>query len=614
MKKLKLLLVITVFLLVTTTAQAQEIFDAIKNNDIAKVKTLIKKDAGIINIEDKTGNKPLHNAAIQGSVELAEMLLLKGADINAVNVQLQTPLHVAIVNEKTDVAKFLIDKGSDLAKQNSNGSTPLHLSVRNKSTTITELLLAKGANLEARDKGKRTPLNILALLTNNFAIAKLLIEKGVDINSQDQFEMMPLNNAAHGNANELIELLLDNNADFDTTRNHSYFIILNAAGMGSERLFKYVNKKCGDALFNNKSNNNQIMRSALGGGSIPVVKFLQEKNIPIILEPNISGWTPVHYAARGNKGEMLEFLVNMGADINLRTNAGKSAYNIAEENGNKDILNLILKLGGNSEPQKFPVLQGPYLGQTPPGKEMKRFAPGIVTTDHSSFSTSPDGKEMYWGSGSVIMTTRIENGKWIKPEIVSFSGKGSEPYFDDVPFVTPDNKKLFFTSQRQLSSGSANKENIWYVERTSDRWSEPKPVSDEVNAMSLHWQVSVSNTGTLYFAGTRDELQGVYYSRLVNGEYTTPRILSIGNNNISASCPFIAPDESYIMFSKVVSGRPVPYISFKSKNGEWMEPINIEKYLGLSNCIIVSPDGKYIFTQNGWWIDASFIEELKPEE
>jgi hypothetical protein len=51
---------------------AQDIFDAAKNNDLAKVKALIEKDPSLLNMKDDAGNMPLHHAAMIGSVEMAE--------------------------------------------------------------------------------------------------------------------------------------------------------------------------------------------------------------------------------------------------------------------------------------------------------------------------------------------------------------------------------------------------------------------------------------------------------------------------------------------------------------------------------------------------------------
>jgi len=72
--------------------QAQELFDAIKTNNLAKVTALLDSNAAFVNSKDNAGNTPLHQAAISGSMEIAEYLLLKGADLNAANAQQNTPL------------------------------------------------------------------------------------------------------------------------------------------------------------------------------------------------------------------------------------------------------------------------------------------------------------------------------------------------------------------------------------------------------------------------------------------------------------------------------------------------------------------------------------------
>lgn len=112
-----------------------------------------------------------------------------------------------------------------------------------------------------------------------------------------------------------------------------------------------------------------------------------------------------------------------------------------------------------------------YLGQTPPGKELKPFAPDIIGHwNHGEVTVSPDGQEIYWSSNTSIIFTKVQNGKWTTPQVVAFSGHGS-PYrsipYDDVPVVSPDNKKLFFLSLRPIGYASPNREHIWYVERTS---------------------------------------------------------------------------------------------------------------------------------------------------
>jgi len=130
--------------------------------------------------------------------------------------------------------------------------------------------------------------------------------------------------------------------------------------------------------------------------------------------------------------------------------------------------------------------------------------------------------------------------------------------------------------------------------------------------MLLHWQVSVSKSGTLYFGGTGPEGAGTYSSRLVNGEYTMPTRMGAAINTGGAICPYIAPDESYLLFARMREDEKF-YVSFRSKDGEWLPAVAVGEGMN-GMCPLVSPDGKYLFFlgEGVVWADAKMIEALRP--
>jgi len=282
----------------------------------------------------------------------------------------------------------------------------------------------------------------------------------------------------------------------------------------------------------------------------------------------------------------------------------------------------------NAQGVDFQELTGPYLGQKPPVNKPVLFAPGIVSNgrNHSSVAISPDGKEFYWsGLERKIWFTKLENGKWTRPEKVSFCKE--DPYEYDNPFLTPDGGKMLFTSFRP-GAVSQDKETIWCAERSPTGWADPRPVSRAVNETPLHWSVSVSDSGTLYFqfqdvsGKSPGGIGDIYYSRLVDGEYKKP--LSMGpaiNTPATETCPHVAPDGSYIVFTRFdetnVKNTGI-FISYRDQRGNWLPAVMAEggtkEKGGLSPRI--SPDGKYLFYVNGgmWWMPAGFIEDLRPEE
>jgi hypothetical protein len=254
-----------------------------------------------------------------------------------------------------------------------------------------------------------------------------------------------------------------------------------------------------------------------------------------------------------------------------------------------------------------------YLGQTPPGRDFVRFAPNIISEEMiHSVTVSPDGQEIYWAGRYGIKVTRIRDGHWTTPEYVSFSGSSGQDFYDDAPVVSPDNTKLYFNSRRPSDFNPIVGYSFWYCDRTASGWSEPQTLPAVINSTGgIHWQVSVSNSGTLYFGIFSQDGPKIYFSRFVDGAYATPEPLSVINNLGDVICPFIAPDESYIIFNTVVGGMSGGYyISFRGIGDQWLAPQRLDQFPGAESSF-VSRDGRYIFCK-AYWASAQLIEELRP--
>lgn len=297
-----------------------------------------------------------------------------------------------------------------------------------------------------------------------------------------------------------------------------------------------------------------------------------------------------------------------------------------------------------SQQRDFSELTGPYFGQKPPGKNSERFADNLLSSLYSFHRSiiifSPDGKEAYWQARAIpekpnvlgddaIYESKYIDGCWTTPRIAPFSivKRG-----DASPFISPDGKKFFFISKRHNDDVSQSNK-IWVMDKTGKGWSEPRLLPPQVNSLNIMGSLSVDGKYNLYFpvwdTTTQYTNLDIYRASYENGEYRIPEKIGAEINNSNprhyTGSPFISPDGSYLIFWIFTRGKNRLHISYRKKGGTWTKARDLSDVIGdNTDCDkpFVTADGKYLFFQyllnehsfpEGYgWIEASFIEELRP--
>lgn len=199
------------FLLVLSSsnlALAGEIHEAVKNNELVKVRSLIKDSPDLVFSKDEDGFTPLHLAAANGYKEIAELLLANKADVNAKDNGESTPLHQAVAagGEHADLLELLVAHKADVNAADANGLTPLHYAALADDGKAVKLLLAHGAHPDVREKvDGNTPL-IIATGKGYKDVAEVLLANGADVNAPDK-KGTPLAWAIHTGHPEIADLL-----------------------------------------------------------------------------------------------------------------------------------------------------------------------------------------------------------------------------------------------------------------------------------------------------------------------------------------------------------------------------------------------------------------------
>ena len=155
------------------------------------------------------------------------------------------------------------------------------------------------------------------------------------------------------------------------------------------------------------------------------------------------------------------------------------------------------------------------------------------------------------------------------------------------------------------------------MEKDGDGWSEPQPLPQSINALDLHWTISVDAEYALYFSAGEPGNKEIYVSQYQNSAYGDPVILDGPvNSEAMEITPNIAPDGSYLIFSRYTTQdeSALMYITYATEAG-WTEPIRVDN---VPYCIspIVTPDGAYVLYLSSpssfGWRDTSFIDGLRP--
>ena len=222
---MKMKLTLTVILSLITAAPQliamqygyYKILDAIHKNDIKLVKKYLKEYHLKAAKKDLAGT-PLHYAALKGCTEIVELLVNKGAKIDAITITGKTPLHIAIINNRTAIVEFLLNKGADINAQENHGKTPLHialhLATENNYKQI-KFLVNKDADINSKDNQGYTPLHYAALKCHT-EIVTLFVNKGANINAKSKLNgKTPLHNAASENHKNVVEFLVSTGADIN---------------------------------------------------------------------------------------------------------------------------------------------------------------------------------------------------------------------------------------------------------------------------------------------------------------------------------------------------------------------------------------------------------------
>jgi ankyrin repeat protein len=285
-------------------------------------------------------DSPVADAASRGDREAVKSLLKSAADVNAAQGDGMTALHWAAMNGDAELAQMLIVAGANVKATTRLGSyTPLYLASQQGHGKIIQALIKAGGDVKAGTPNGTTPL-MVAAASGELEAVRVLVENGSDVNARDGVRLQtPLMYAAASNRAAVIAFLTSKGADVKATSKVSDLANLSREGAGFGGNPQVPGGQGGPGA--------PGAQGAPGARRGPTPGVDRNYNLNELIVAH-GGLTPLLYAVRQGYMESTTALLNAGADVNGVSAGDKtSPLLMAIINGHFDLAKVLLDKGAN---------------------------------------------------------------------------------------------------------------------------------------------------------------------------------------------------------------------------------------------------------------------------
>ncbi|KAG2425842.1 hypothetical protein HXX76_013466 [Chlamydomonas incerta] len=324
---------------------------------------LDKAPAAVREARNVSGHTPLLMAAEKGSDEVLKLLLAAGADKTAMttNPDSWQALELAAKNGHTGACKVLVEAGIDVNQPNpKTGCTPLHRAAEFNKADVIDMLFTLRSFRSKRDFRGYAALHVAAEKGSLEATKALLKEMG------DQFRNDPTDKekrsafivaAIYGHV-DIMAALLENQGNYhriepDDTDVYGYSACMYSARHGHVEVLKFLFEKTyrmnsSLALVRpDRATQEATMHLAIGKtpGHTAVLAYLLKSLAANVGIKDKTGNKPIHYVGKRGLPEMVDLLVDAGADINSLNDNNRRPLDMAIEAGNTAVQKRMMELG-----------------------------------------------------------------------------------------------------------------------------------------------------------------------------------------------------------------------------------------------------------------------------
>uniref|UniRef100_A0A2C9JKF2 Protein fem-1 homolog B n=1 Tax=Biomphalaria glabrata TaxID=6526 RepID=A0A2C9JKF2_BIOGL len=291
----------------------------------------------------------LSNAIRAGEFEKIRRLLDSQDKTILQYVQEKPVLPLAVVYKQLNIVKLLLERNANVNAVGNDGDTAIHAAVKKENLEVLKLLTERHCDLNVLNAHRLTAL-MIAVEKGYLDIAGFLCLKGEDVNAAGHKGNTALHLAAKKGKIEMVRLLLRHRGNIDSQNSEGVTAVFIAVNSKSEDMLKLLCLMGADLSIKQNDGATVIIQAAKSGNGKGVACLLEHYNDKKLLHDinafDRQGQTALMYATNNRNIEIVKFLINHGANVNLQNpNNGQTCLHLGVLNDDSGVVEALIAAG-----------------------------------------------------------------------------------------------------------------------------------------------------------------------------------------------------------------------------------------------------------------------------
>ncbi|XP_026809342.1 transient receptor potential cation channel subfamily A member 1 isoform X1 [Rhopalosiphum maidis] len=342
------------------TDSPYRILRAAESGNLDDFNRLFIAEPARLDVRDSKGRAAVHQAAARNKLNILQFIRNHGGDLNLKDSFGNTPLHIAIEHNSLDAVEYLFQNGADPSALNDKKQAALHLAVELNRVAVLQVMCKFKDRIEIGQGGKhgRTALHLAAIHDNDECARILMRDLGADNRQPCHNGYYPIHEAAKNAASRTMEVLLQWAESRGNSRHQmiSFFdaegnVPLHSAVHSGD--FKAVELclKSGAKISTQQYDLSTPVHLACAQGAIDIVRLMfglqPDEKAQCLCSCDVQKMTPLHCAAMFDRSEIVQYLIEEGADINALDKESRSPLLLAASRSGWRTVASLIRLGAD---------------------------------------------------------------------------------------------------------------------------------------------------------------------------------------------------------------------------------------------------------------------------